>query len=45
VEHAKFGEGTVVHFDENKSLIEVEFASVGVKKLDLRFAPVKKLRA
>ncbi len=43
VEHSKFGFGTVENYSEASGIVEVTFSSVGLKKLDLSFAPLKKI--
>jgi DNA helicase-2/ATP-dependent DNA helicase PcrA len=46
VRHTKFGEGIVVRSELRGGTEEVEvaFAGVGVKKLDLSFAPLERIR-
>ena len=41
VSHSKFGEGVVLSADEK--IVKVMFDSVGVKKMALGLAPLKKL--
>ncbi|MCX7606334.1 MAG: UvrD-helicase domain-containing protein [Bacteroidia bacterium] len=45
VEHSHFGRGEVLHREENgaEGVVQVRFESVGVKKLDLRYAKLRLL--